>query len=77
MAGRFSEGVIHLAGDAAHIHFGIGARGMNHSQMSENAPRELDLEKDYSEEFYGMKPGGHVIDKGTVSGDAFARMLGI
>ncbi len=29
VAGRFSKGAIYLAGDAAHIHAGIGARGMN------------------------------------------------
>lgn len=29
MAERFSQGAIHLAGDAAHVHAGIGARGMN------------------------------------------------
>lgn len=29
IAGRFSVGPIFLAGDAAHIHSGIGARGMN------------------------------------------------
>lgn len=29
VAGRFSRGPVHLAGDAAHIHAGIGARGMN------------------------------------------------
>ena len=29
VAGRFSKGPVHLAGDAAHIHAGIGARGMN------------------------------------------------
>lgn len=29
VAGRFSHGGIYLAGDAAHVHAGIGARGMN------------------------------------------------
>lgn len=29
IAGRFSVGPVYLAGDAAHIHSGIGARGMN------------------------------------------------
>lgn len=29
VAGRFSQGPVFLAGDAAHIHAGIGARGMN------------------------------------------------
>jgi len=29
VAGRFSKGPVYLAGDAAHIHAGIGARGMN------------------------------------------------
>jgi len=29
LAQRFSEGAVHLAGDAAHIHSPIGARGMN------------------------------------------------
>jgi 2-polyprenyl-6-methoxyphenol hydroxylase-like FAD-dependent oxidoreductase len=29
VAERFSKGAIHLAGDAAHVHAGIGARGMN------------------------------------------------
>jgi 2-polyprenyl-6-methoxyphenol hydroxylase-like FAD-dependent oxidoreductase len=29
VAGRFSDGEIYLGGDAAHVHAGIGARGMN------------------------------------------------
>jgi 2-polyprenyl-6-methoxyphenol hydroxylase-like FAD-dependent oxidoreductase len=29
LAERFTQGVVHLAGDAAHIHSPIGARGMN------------------------------------------------
>jgi 3-(3-hydroxy-phenyl)propionate hydroxylase len=29
IAGRFSKGPVFLAGDAAHVHAGIGARGMN------------------------------------------------
>lgn len=29
VAGTFSKGPIHIAGDAAHVHAGIGARGMN------------------------------------------------
>jgi 2-polyprenyl-6-methoxyphenol hydroxylase-like FAD-dependent oxidoreductase len=29
VAERFTQGAVHLAGDAAHVHAGIGARGMN------------------------------------------------
>jgi 2-polyprenyl-6-methoxyphenol hydroxylase-like FAD-dependent oxidoreductase len=29
VAERFSHGAVHLSGDAAHVHAGIGARGMN------------------------------------------------
>lgn len=29
IAGRFAQGAVYLAGDAAHVHAGIGARGMN------------------------------------------------
>ncbi|ROU02859.1 FAD-dependent oxidoreductase [Histidinibacterium lentulum] len=29
VADRFTKGAVHIAGDAAHVHAGIGARGMN------------------------------------------------
>ena len=29
VAERFTQGAVHIAGDAAHVHAGIGARGMN------------------------------------------------